>query len=173
MYDVRKPGSLFQLRTLIIHHGALHVPLSIPSPLHTTYPQGHVSVPCRTLDNIDAMTSAGRAAFPTFQFIPLVYTSQLGWALPGGHILGALGRAAGPGKAVPFYGATRAAMSLSLPRSPRNIEPNLDPEDRTCISVLRKQFRRGGNTSAAPGNRHYSGSCKPKACIHHIRQAKG
>ena len=106
------------------HFVGLHIDdfiLTLPSPLHTTYAQGHVPVPCRTLDDIDAMTSAGRAAYgPTFKFIPLVYTSQLGWALPGGHILGALGKAAGPGKRVPFYGATRAAMQLSLPRSALN-----------------------------------------------------
>eukprot|EP01079_Euglenida_sp_SAG-EU17-18_P006822 gene6822-6512_t len=52
---------------------------TLPSPGHTHYWRGGTDrVPCRSLADVDAMTSAMRLEDPRLKFLPLVYMRQLG-----------------------------------------------------------------------------------------------
>ena len=74
---------------------------------HASFGRGGVRVPAYSLaESADALRSALKAVRPDLFFIPLVYTQQFGYGLPGAHVIGAPGGA-------PFAGTASAAVSFA------------------------------------------------------------
>ena len=74
---------------------------------HESFGRGGVRVPAYSLaESADALRSALKAVRPDLFFIPLVYTQQFGYGLPGAHVIGAPGGA-------PFAGTASAAVSFA------------------------------------------------------------
>jgi hypothetical protein len=76
------------------------------------FPRGGIKQPTYSLDHsADALRSALKAVNKALMFIPLVYTEQFGYGLPGSCVIGAPG-------GVPFAGDARAVVSFGTITSP-------------------------------------------------------
>jgi hypothetical protein len=74
---------------------------------HASFGRGGQRVPAYSLaESADALRSALKAVRPDLFFIPLVYTQQFGYGLPGAHVIGAPGGA-------PFAGSASASVSFA------------------------------------------------------------
>ena len=76
------------------------------------------------MSTVDAMVAAMKAANPRSKFIAQMYVLQLGWAMEGGHVIGAIGES----EQVPFYGNSSASATFTF---------KLDPNDRQSAPRLR------------------------------------
>jgi hypothetical protein len=85
---------------------------AVSHPAHGVFPRGGVKQPTYSLDHsADALRSALKAVNKALMFIPLVYTEQFGYGLPGSYVIGAPG-------GVPFAGDARAMVSFGTITSP-------------------------------------------------------
>jgi hypothetical protein len=80
---------------------------AVRHPAHETFGRGGVRTQTYSLaSSADQLRAALKAVDPSLLFIPLVYTSQFGYGLPGAHVIGAPGGAS-------FSGSDRVAVSFS------------------------------------------------------------
>jgi hypothetical protein len=68
------------------------------------------ATPCVSMSDMDRMRAAMHAINPTLAFMPLVYHSELAWAVPHSYVIGAVGKFVPPAKA-------SAALLLEPPDS--------------------------------------------------------
>lgn len=79
---------------------------AVEQPGHSSFSRGGVRTKAYSLaESADQLRSALRAVRASLYFIPLVYTEQFGYGLPGSSVIGALA-------GVPFAGSESAAVSF-------------------------------------------------------------
>ena len=97
---------------------------------HESFGRGGVRVPAYSLaESADALRSALKAVRPDLFFIPLVYTQQFGYGLPGAHVIGAPGGA-------PFAGTASAAVSFATAAGDGQAAEALDSLDGATLRLF-------------------------------------